>query len=373
MMTRHFMLAAGTVALFAPLLAAPASGQNDRRTPPAVAGRDLMMRAGPQASYPQVRRIQQGQQVQIYGCLNDRSWCDVGYGNDRGWVNGPDLYADYGGRRDSIVNLGGSLQIGNLTFSIGNYWDNHYRQQPFYGERRRWEQRYLDDYQPSWGQRPNQAYWGDGTTNGVMLRRAYLRAGPDAAYPRVGIIRARTRVTIHGCLRDWSWCDISNRRNRGWVFGQHVGSNYRGQQRSVASIAPYIGITVLNFSFGRYWDDNYRSQPFYRERDSWERQYVQRYRPSWGAGPERRYENRQWVPQRQPPRQQQQLQRQQVQVEQQSRALAQGRAEARAEQQAQSQARARAQRNPPPGSARKQPDARDPSDDRDRKPKPNGT
>jgi uncharacterized protein YraI len=60
-MTRHSMLATGIVALFAPLLAVPAAAQNDRRSPPAMAGRDLMMHAGPQASYPQVRRIQQGQ------------------------------------------------------------------------------------------------------------------------------------------------------------------------------------------------------------------------------------------------------------------------------------------------------------------------
>lgn len=376
-MTRHFRPAAAMAALFTPLLAlllaTPAAAQNDRR--PVMAGRDTMLRAGPQAGYPPVRRIEQGQQMQLFGCLNDRSWCDVGYGDDRGWVSGPDLQSEYQGRRDNVPNLYDEFQMGDRDFRIGDYWDENYREQPFYDERNRWQQRYFDDYQPSWGPRPSQPCWGGGgdrggrTTTGYMLRRAYLRAGPDVDYPRVGVIRARTRVMIHGCLRDWSWCDISDYRNRGWVFGQHITSTYRGRQRSVNSIAPYVGINVLRLNFGRYWDNNYRSQPFYDERDRWERQYVQQYRPTWGPGPERRYENQQWVPQRQqqpryqprmmPPGQQQQMQRQQQDAEQQvqerariqqraqqqaqARAQAEGQAQARVQQQAQEQAQARAQ------------------------------
>jgi uncharacterized protein YraI len=292
-MVRTLMLAAGMAALLAPLLTVPAAAQNanqrGNRAATAMAGRDTMLRAGPQSGYPQLRRIDQGQQVQLFGCLADRSWCEVGSGPDRGWASAPDLQVEVRGRRDSVANLYGEFGLGDRDFRIGDYWDENYRNQPFYGERGRWEDHYAQNYQPSWGQRQNGSRWGNrpAAAAAVMLRQATLRAGPNINYPRVGIARARARVSVFGCLRDRSWCDIGVRNNRGWVSGRHVGSLYRGRLQSLYAIAPAMGIGVLSFSFGRYWDDNYRSQPFYAERDRWERQYRQDYRPSWGAGPDR--------------------------------------------------------------------------------------
>ncbi len=288
-MFRTLLFAAVTAAALAPLPAA-AQMQDRRRDdgPPAMAGRPTMLRAGPEQAYPQLRRIEQGQQVQLFGCLPDRSWCDVRLGQDRGWVSGPDLEAEYRGRRDSVANLYGEFQLGDRNFRIGDYWDDHYRQQPFYTDRSRWAQQYGENYRPSWGPRQNETYWGSHTAAGFMIRQAYVRAGPDVRYPRVGLARARSRVIIHGCLRDWSWCDISTRRgnragSRGWVVSQHIASLYRGRQQPLDSYASRIGIGVLGFNFNRYWDDNYRTQPFYGQRDGWERQYRQTYRPTWNA------------------------------------------------------------------------------------------
>ncbi|OYZ16897.1 MAG: hypothetical protein B7Y35_03025 [Sphingomonadales bacterium 28-64-96] len=287
------MLAAGIAAALAPLPAS-AQAQNQRRGngPPAVAGRATMLRAGPEQGYPQVRRIEQGQQVQLYGCLSDRSWCDVRLGQDRGWVSGPDLQAEFRGRRDSVANLYGQFQLGDRDFRIGDYWDDNYRQQPFYADRTRWEQQYGENYRTSWGPRQNGTRWANRTTAGVMLRQAWVRAGPDLTYPRVGLARARSRVIVHGCLRDWSWCDISSRRGnrasfRGWVVSQHIASLYQGRQQPLNNFAPRIGIGVLGFNINRYWGENYRTQPFYGQRDRWERQYRQNYRPTWGTSAER--------------------------------------------------------------------------------------
>ena len=288
-MIRTLMLAAGMTAALAPLLPASAQIQNQRRDtgPQALAGRDTMLHAGPEQAYPHVRRVGQGQPVQLLGCLPDRSWCDVRSGQDRGWMRGPDLQAEARGRRDSVANLYGEFQLGDRDFRIGDYWDDNYRQQPFYADRVRWEQQYGVDYRTSWGPRQNGTRWANRTTVGFMLRPAWLRAGPDISYPRVALAQARSRVTIHGCLRDWSWCDISNRAsNRGWVVARQIASLYRGRQQPVNSIAPRIAIGVLSFNFNRYWDDNYRAQPFYGQRDRWERQYRQNYRPTWGIGPE---------------------------------------------------------------------------------------
>lgn len=122
------------------------------RTHSAWTVRTTMMRAGPDYDYPAVQRIGRNARVGIYGCLNDWSWCDVGYRDDRGWVAGRDLAADYRGRRQGISSY---LGIGILTFIFDNYWDNHYRGRTFYNERSRWERHYYDNYQSHWGPRPN--------------------------------------------------------------------------------------------------------------------------------------------------------------------------------------------------------------------------
>jgi uncharacterized protein YraI len=114
--------------------------------------RTTTMRAGPDYAYPPVQRIGGNAQVAIFGCLNDWSWCDVGYRYDRGWVAGRDLVANDRGRRRGISSY---LGIGILSFIFGNYWDSHYRGRSFYNERSRFEQHYYNHYQPHWGPRPN--------------------------------------------------------------------------------------------------------------------------------------------------------------------------------------------------------------------------
>ncbi|OSZ70861.1 hypothetical protein CAP39_07905 [Sphingomonas sp. IBVSS1] len=197
------------------------------------------------------------------------------------------MYGDYNGRRDSILNLWGNLHIGGVTFRIGEYWDNHYRQEPFYIERSRLEDQCIDNYQDIWGPRPNERRWSSRGTSasGVMLRRSWLYVGPDWSHPRAGLLYPWTNVTIAGCLPDWSWCDVISRGSRGWVAGRDVGGSWQGRRQSINLIAPHLGIAILPFVFQAYWNQHYRNQPFYAERDRWGRQYVQHYRPTWGPGP----------------------------------------------------------------------------------------
>lgn len=284
---RNLLLTATLASLCVPVLSSPALaqyGQSDRRdqSPPGVTVRTTSMRAGPEGGYPLVRSVARGNRVNIYGCLDDRSWCDVSYGNDRGWVTGSDLAAEYQGRQENVVAFSGNFGIGTLTFSFGDYWENNYRQRPFYSERYRWEQHYFERYQSNWGPRPDHSYWGDRTVTGYMLRRSWLRAGPDYDYPTLRRIGRNTQVIVYGCLRDWNWCDVSYQRDRGWVPGQDIAASYQGRRRSINTVAPYLGIGIFSFMFGTYWDDHYRDRSFYRERDRWERQYNQNYKPSWG-------------------------------------------------------------------------------------------
>ncbi len=114
---------------------------------------------------------------------------------------------------------------------------------------------------------------------GYTVRSTMLQAGPDRDYPTVRRLRANVGVTVYGCLRNWSWCDVDYRYDRGWVRGRDIAVSYRGRR---SSIQPYMGIGILSFMFGTYWDNHYRSRPFYSERPRWEQQYNTNYRPEWG-------------------------------------------------------------------------------------------
>lgn len=118
------------------------------------------LRAGPDYDYPTIRMIRDDRRVEIYGCLNDWSFCDVGYRADRGWVDARDIVVDYRSRRMGLVDAGPYVGIGFLSFSFGNYWDSYYRGRPFYNDRGRWERHYHDRWQTSWGPRRDRD-WND--------------------------------------------------------------------------------------------------------------------------------------------------------------------------------------------------------------------
>lgn len=123
------------------------------------------------------------------------------------------------------------------------------------------------------------------TSVGYTLKQAKMRAGPDRDYPTIRIIPRDRRVEVYGCLKNWSWCDVGYRSDRGWVAGRLLAADYRGRRRSMVSIGPYLSILVLSFRFGDYWDNHYRTRPFYSDRYRWERHYYDNYRPEWGPRP----------------------------------------------------------------------------------------
>ncbi len=264
-----------TAALIAGVVFLPGAAQ----AATAVTVRVTEMRAGPDSEYPTVRDIRDGDRVEIHGCLSDWSWCDAGYGSERGWIAGNALAADYDGRRQTIVQIAPQIGVGVLSFSFGSYWDNNYRGRPFYTERSRWERHYNDRYQTHWGPR---------ASSGFTVRSTRMRAGPDYDYPVVQVIRSNRRVDIYGCLNDWSWCDVGYRSDRGWIEGDKLAVDYQNRRRAIIGIGPTIGIGVLSFSFGNYWDNYYRGRPFYGERGRWERHYFDNYKPHWGPRPDRR-------------------------------------------------------------------------------------
>lgn len=96
-----------------------------------------------------------------------------------------------------------------------------------------------------------------------------VRAGPNRDYPLVAQLDAGTPLDVHGCLDDWSWCDVSFEDNRGWIYAGGVSFVYEGQRVPLYSYGPHLGLPVITFSLMAYWGDYYRGRPWYAQRDTW--------------------------------------------------------------------------------------------------------
>ena len=113
---------------------------------PAYSTANVNMRSGPSTQYPPVLVIPAGSRVDIQGCMQSANWCDVAYAGYRGWVSGSYLQTTYSQRRVYVdPQYYRPLGIPTITFSIGSYWDRHYRDRDFYRDRDRWRD---GDYRP---------------------------------------------------------------------------------------------------------------------------------------------------------------------------------------------------------------------------------
>ena len=129
-------------------------------------------RAGPSTSYPAITIIPAASAVTVYGCLSDRSWCDISWGPNRGWMSSLYLQATYRSRRVALPAYIAPLGIPFISFNFGSYWNSHYRSKPFYSQRSRWSGAPLSFKGPAPGNPPPPAHktyspktFGSGTSH----------------------------------------------------------------------------------------------------------------------------------------------------------------------------------------------------------------
>jgi uncharacterized protein YraI len=96
-----------------------------------------------------------------------------------------------------------------------------------------------------------------------------LRAGPSRDYPLVMQLPAGEPVAINGCLDDWSWCDVSQGNDRGWVYARSLDSEYQNRRVVIYGNGPMFGFPIVGFSVGSYWDTYYSGRPWYSRRSYW--------------------------------------------------------------------------------------------------------
>ena len=191
--------------------------------------RTVSVRAGPDTSYPTVAVLGPGAPVQVIGCLDDWSWCDVVFADNRGWVYSPFLSYVYQGYRVPFYSYAPSFGIPIISFSLGSYWDRYYRGRPWYGRRDYWANRAPVHVRPS-GPRPQST---------PPPPRAYNQARPGE--PRA-YERDRTRQgSPPPASRAAGAPAVEGRRPSAGAQGAQPPSENRGAERRAAGAPSRAG------------------------------------------------------------------------------------------------------------------------------------
>lgn len=109
---------------------------------------DVNERAGPSTVYPSVVVIPAGAPVAIYGCLEDYTWCDVAWGPARGWVAASYIQVSYDDEPVPLDEYIEPLGVPIIGFDVDTYWDDYYRERPFFGDAYRWRHMHPDHFMP---------------------------------------------------------------------------------------------------------------------------------------------------------------------------------------------------------------------------------
>ncbi len=131
-------------------------------SPARVTG-NVNLRAGPGTQYYPILVLPAGAPVELYGCLQGYTWCDVSYGRERGWISSRYISTFY---RGPSYRPRPYASVPSLTFNFG-YWDNHYAHRSWYQNRPRgadWDR--APDFRPrrDWDRRDwdrNRDRYGD--------------------------------------------------------------------------------------------------------------------------------------------------------------------------------------------------------------------
>jgi uncharacterized protein YraI len=100
-------------------------------------------------------------------------------------------------------------------------------------------------------------------------KQVHLRAGPDTDYPVVVTLPAGVALDVQACLSDYRWCDVIAGPDRGWVYAGNIAYPYQGSTVPVLNYGTVIGIGIVAFSLGSYWDNHYVGRPWYPQRPLW--------------------------------------------------------------------------------------------------------
>ncbi len=118
------------------LLASPVLAQ-ELEEPNGYPITDVNLRAGPGTEYPVLVTVPTDAPITILGCLEDYTWCDTIFEEQRGWMSSIYLAGYYDGEYYLLSDYAPDLGYQVVTFDRAAYWDAYYQDEPFYDDRSR--------------------------------------------------------------------------------------------------------------------------------------------------------------------------------------------------------------------------------------------
>ncbi|WP_024867819.1 SH3 domain-containing protein [Pseudoxanthomonas suwonensis] len=100
-----------------------------------------------------------------------------------------------------------------------------------------------------------------------------LRSGPDIDYPVVVTLDRGVSLEVFGCIEEWTWCDVATGPYRGWISAGYLDYEYDGRPVRVSEYRTVLGLPIVTFMLGSYWDHHYRHHAWYVQRPYFERRH----------------------------------------------------------------------------------------------------
>lgn len=115
---------------------------------PAYTSRQVVIWAGPGDNYPDVGFLPPRTPVHLYGCIRrpQQIWCDISGQGQRGFVLANSLSVLHNGNSIVVANAPSYINIPFISFDLGTYWGNHYRNRSFYGRRSHYERFWRENH-----------------------------------------------------------------------------------------------------------------------------------------------------------------------------------------------------------------------------------
>ncbi len=153
----------------------------------AYTAKQMNLHAGPDRDYPLVAQVDEGAPLEVHGCLDGYSWCDVSVDGNRGWMYGGGIYFDDNGGTAWLYSYGPQVGVPVITFSVDTYWGQYYQGRPWYGQRETWAHRHFARparlTRPS-GQPPQHGAHGSGSHQSGSHQSGPLQTGSHHTSPR---------------------------------------------------------------------------------------------------------------------------------------------------------------------------------------------
>jgi len=84
-----------------------------------------------------------------------------------------------------------------------------------------------------------------------------LRSGPGPELPVIGLIKARHKAQILGCVEGSLWCQVEYRGKQGWAYSQYMTLQAGGGRIVVREPANVVDIPVVTYN--GYVEPTYRA------------------------------------------------------------------------------------------------------------------